>query len=53
VGALIGSAGGVNAVPRTWRERVEILRGLGVRSTAGVALRDLAQQLVEILGRQR
>ena len=53
VGALIGSAGGVNAVPRTWRERVEILRGLGVRSTAGVALRDLAQQLIEILGRQR
>jgi LacI family transcriptional regulator len=48
VGALIGSAGGVDAVPRSWRDRVETLRGLGVRSTAGVTLRDLTQQLIEI-----
>jgi ADP-ribosylglycohydrolase len=50
VGALIGSAGGVDAIPRTWRERVETLRGFGVRSTAGVVLRDLAQQLIKIRG---
>jgi ADP-ribosylglycohydrolase len=48
VGALIGSAGGVEAVPRTWRDRVERLRGIGVRSVSGVLLRDMAQQLVDL-----
>jgi ADP-ribosylglycohydrolase len=48
VGALIGSVGGVTAIPRTWRERVEKLRGIGVQSTSGVLLRDLALQLTDV-----
>jgi ADP-ribosylglycohydrolase len=46
VGALIGSAYGAATVPRTWRDRVETLRGFGVPSTAGVRLLDLAEQLL-------
>ena len=48
VGALVGSAYGVNAIPVTWRERVELLRGYTVPSTAGVRLLDLARQLLQL-----
>ncbi len=45
VGALIGAARGSAAVPSTWHERVEVLHGYSVPSTAGVSLRTLAEQL--------
>lgn len=48
VGALIGSAHGLNAIPVTWRERLEQLHGYSVPSTAGVRLHDLAQQLLHL-----
>lgn len=46
VGALFGAGHGTSSIPATWRDRVETLRGYGVPSTAGVRLRDLAEQLV-------
>lgn len=48
VGALIGSAQGANAIPVTWRERLDQLRGYSVPSTAGVRLHELAQQLLHL-----
>ncbi|NEN07698.1 hypothetical protein G3T36_17720 [Diaminobutyricibacter tongyongensis] len=49
VGALIGAAYGTSAIPATWRDRVETLRGYTVPSTAGVRLRAVAEQLVNVL----
>jgi ADP-ribosylglycohydrolase len=46
VGALLGCVKGTGAIPPTWRERVETLRGVCVPSTRGVALQDLADRLV-------
>lgn len=48
VGALLGAAGGTEAIPATWRERVELLRGVSVPSTSGVRLSDAAQQLIKL-----
>jgi ADP-ribosylglycohydrolase len=45
VGALIGAAHGADAIPLSWRDRVEVIRGCCVPSTAGVRLHDLAEQL--------
>jgi len=46
VGALVGAERGASAIPATWRDRIETLRGYGVPSTAGVRLRELAEQLL-------
>ena len=48
VGALIGASRGTSAIPGAWRERVETVRGYGVRSTAGVSLSDLAEELLSL-----
>ncbi|WP_447949598.1 ADP-ribosylglycohydrolase family protein [Microbacterium aurum] len=46
VGALLGAAHGRDAIPETWRERLETLRGVTVPSTAGTALLPLAERLL-------
>ncbi|MFE4951080.1 ADP-ribosylglycohydrolase family protein [Leifsonia sp. NPDC056665] len=47
VGAIVGATHGVSAIPVSWRERVETLRGYCVPSTAGVRLRDLVAELAD------
>jgi ADP-ribosylglycohydrolase len=51
VGALLGGSGGTAVLPSTWRERVELLRGVCVPSTRGVALHGLADRLMAARGR--
>ncbi|MEY9852836.1 ADP-ribosylglycohydrolase [Leifsonia sp. EB41] len=46
VGAMVGATHGLTAIPVTWRERVDTLRGYCVPSTAGLRLQDLAEELV-------
>jgi ADP-ribosylglycohydrolase len=46
VGAVLGAAMGVNAIPATWRQPVTELRGICVPSTAGVRLDELAHSLI-------
>ncbi len=48
VGAIIGATNGISAVPATWRDRVETLRGYCVPSTAGQHLQDLVDDLVAL-----
>jgi len=48
VGAIIGAAQGVGAIPATWRDRIDTLRGYCVPTTAGLSLQDLASDLVEL-----
>ncbi|MFD6697922.1 MULTISPECIES: ADP-ribosylglycohydrolase family protein [unclassified Microbacterium] len=46
VGALLGATGGTTAIPATWRERIETLRGYGVPLTKGMQLRVVAERLL-------
>jgi ADP-ribosylglycohydrolase len=46
VGALLGSVGGPEVIPSTWRDRVERLGGYCVPSTRGTRLQDLAERLL-------
>jgi ADP-ribosylglycohydrolase len=49
VGAIIGATRGVSAIPATWCDRVETLRGYCVPSTAGQHLQDLVDELVVLV----
>ncbi|WP_426516079.1 ADP-ribosylglycohydrolase family protein [Diaminobutyricibacter sp. McL0618] len=46
VGAIVGATQGASAIPATWRDRIETLRGYAVPSTAGVRLPDLVGALL-------
>jgi ADP-ribosylglycohydrolase len=50
VGALLGCAGGPDVVPETWRERVDVLRGVCVPSTRGTTLQELTDRLMAAAG---
>ena len=46
VGALCGASQGVSAVPDSWRETLDTLKGVCVPHLRGLSLRDLGERLV-------
>jgi ADP-ribosylglycohydrolase len=48
VGAIIGATHGISAIPATWCDRIDTLRGYCVPSTTGQKLTDLVDELIEL-----
>jgi len=46
-GALAGAMNGEHSIPQPWRDRVRIVQGTCIHSTAGTDLADLANRLID------
>lgn len=48
-GAMAGALHGVQAVPVDWRDRINMIRGTCIHATAGMNVKELAEQFADVL----
>jgi ADP-ribosylglycohydrolase len=52
-GSVIGAEHGVDAIPGRWIERVQIIKGSCIASTAGIDVMEISQRLADVVNSRR
>jgi hypothetical protein len=52
-GSVIGAETGIDAIPGRWIERVRMIKGFCIASTAGIDLMEISQSLTNVVTSRR